>query len=302
MLLFIIFLVLLVLFIVSVTIVLFIVGPTLLLQPRRRLEPFYQKVGQPLSPTELQLSFEEIILPTEDGLRLSAWLIKAPDPPQGTIIYLHGVADCKIDGLRFAKLMHGHRFNIFLYDSRRHGYSEGNHCTYGYFEKYDVRNAINYLSNRNDLRLGKIGIFGTSMGAAIALQAAALDNRIAAVIAENSFTTLRTIFDDYQKRRIKVPFHYLRNLVIIRSEINAQFKASAVSPLESVEKIHVPVLFVYSTADHLIKHSYSQQLFDHANEPKEYFPIEGATHGNTWQIAGKAYEEKIVNFYSTNLR
>jgi uncharacterized protein len=281
---------------------LFIVGPTLLLQPRRRLESFYQKVGQPLSPTELNLPFEDIILPTEDGLRLSAWLIKASDHPQGTIIYLHGVADCKIDGLRFAKIMHDNRFNIFLYDSRRHGYSEGKYCTYGYFEKYDVRNVINYLINRTDLQTGKIGIFGTSMGAAIALQAAVLDNRISAVVAENSFITLRTIFDDYQKRMIKVPFHYLRNLVIIRSEINAQFKASAVSPLESVEKIRVPVLFVYSTADHLIKHSYSQQLFERANEPKEYFPIEGATHSNTWQVAGKAYEEKIIDFYSRNLK
>jgi uncharacterized protein len=302
MLLFIAIIVILVVFIVSVTVVLFIVGPTLLLQPRRRLEPFYRKVGQPLSPAELQLPFEEIILPTEDGLRLSAWFIKATDPPQGTIIYLHGVADCKIDGLRFAKFMHDHRFNIFMYDSRRHGYSEGKHCTYGYFEKYDVQTVINYLNNRNDIRTGKIGIFGTSMGAAIALQAAARDNRIAAVVAENSFTTLRTIFDDYQKRMIKVPFHYLRNLVIIRSEINAQFKASTVSPLESVEKIRVPILFAYSTADHLIKHSYSQQLFEHANEPKEFFPIEGATHSNTWQVAGKAYEEKIIDFFSRYLK
>ncbi|MBI4811230.1 MAG: alpha/beta fold hydrolase, partial [Ignavibacteriales bacterium] len=192
-------------FLVSITIVLFFIGPTILLQPRRRTSEFYRKSGLPTNPSELGIKYEEINVITNDGYRLNSWLVKSQQPTKGTIIYLHGVADCKIDGIRFAKLMHDRHYNVFLFDSRRHGESEGVYCTYGYYEKNDVISIIDYLTTRTDVSLGKIGLFGTSMGAAVGIQAAALDQRISAVVSENSFSTLRKIFDDYQKRMVKLP-------------------------------------------------------------------------------------------------
>ena len=75
----------------------------------------------------------------------------------------------------------------------------------------------------------------------------------ASVLAESGFATLRTVYDEYQKRIIKVPWHYLRNIVIKRSEHIAHFKASAVSPLEAVRNVKVPIFFMHGTADNLIK-------------------------------------------------
>jgi len=191
---------------------------------------------------------------------------------------------------------------VFLYDSRRHGESDGTYCTYGFHEKNDVSAILNYLATRTDFTKGKFGLFGTSMGAAVALQAAAIDDRVAAVVSENSFATLRTIFDDYQKRMIRVPFHYLRNLVIMRSERTAHFKARDVSPLRAVSSIHVPLLFIYGTEDHLIDHRYSLSLFQYANEPKQLFAIEGARHNDTWKVAGDAYARTILEFYAGALK
>jgi len=139
------------------------------------------------------------------------------------------------------------------------------------------------------------------MGAAVAIQAAAIDKRITVVVSENSFATLRTIFDDYQKRMIKLPFHYLRNLVIVHAELRAKFKAREVSPLEAVQTIHIPILIVYGTDDHLIKHQYSLMLFEKANQPKEIFPIHGASHNNMWDIAGKEYGQKLLEFFGKHL-
>jgi pimeloyl-ACP methyl ester carboxylesterase len=289
------------LFLLFTTIVLLIVGPTLLLHPRRRTAEFYRALGRPVSPGDLDLPYEEINVIIEDGLKLNSWLIHAAAPARGTIIYLHGVADCKIDGLRFAKLMRDAGYNVFLFDARRHGMSDGEYCTYGFYEKYDTLRVIDYLLSRTDILPGKIGIFGTSMGAAVALQAAALDKRIAAIVSENSFATLRTIFDDYQKRMIKLPFHYLRNMVIVRSELKAEFKASDVSPLEAVRSIHIPILFVYGTRDQHINYQYSLLLFEQANEPKELLAIEDASHSNIWDVAGEPYGQRLVGFFERHL-
>jgi hypothetical protein len=292
----------LIIFLLTVTIILFIVGPTILLQPRRRTAEFYRKLNLPITPSDVNLDYEEINVITDHDVKINSWLIKTTEPIQGTIIYLHGLGDCKIDGIRFTKLMHDHHFNVFLYDARRHGDSDGKYCTYGYYEKFDVVKVIDYITTRTDIKCGKIGLFGTSMGAAVAIQAAAVDKRITAVVAENSFATLRTIFDDYQKRMVKIPFHYLRNIVIIRSQINAKFKASAVSPLESIGNVHIPILFIYGTRDRLIKHQYSLHLYDRANQPKDIFSIEGASHNDTWKIAGEIYEKKLLDFYQRNLK
>lgn len=292
---------LLFLFLLSITLILLIIGPTLLLKPRRRTAGFYQSLGLPVTPAELRLPYEEINVMAAEGIKLNSWLIKSTQPARGTIVYLHGVADCKIDGIRLAKLLHDKHFNVMLYDARSHGESDGAFCTYGYFEKYDVLKIIDYLQTRTDVSIGKIGIFGTSMGAAVALQAAAIDRRITAVVAENSFSTLRSIFDDYQKRMVRLPFHYLRNIVIKRSELMAKFKANDVSPLESVKQLHIPILYIYGTDDHLINCQYTLNLYEQTPGMKEIFPIRGAKHNDTWKVAGVLYETRLLNFFEKYL-
>lgn len=135
------------------------------------------------------------------------------------------------------------------------------------------------------------------MGAAVAIQVAALDTRVAVVVAESGFAALRTIFDDYQRRMIKLPWHYLRNLVIVRSERMAHFKASSVSPMDAVGDVHVPIFILHGTEDRLIKCSYSQQLFKGTSEPKELWLIQGADHSNMAEVGGEEYYRRILGFF-----
>ena len=56
-------------------------------------------------------------------------------------------------------------FDVVAYDSRAHGNSTGDACTYGYFEKDDLRLVLDQLNASN------VVLLGTSLGAAVALQA-----------------------------------------------------------------------------------------------------------------------------------
>jgi fermentation-respiration switch protein FrsA (DUF1100 family) len=290
-----------VLFMVFLSLVLFVIGPVMLLQPNRRTIDYYKKVTSLLHPRDAGLPCEELTLKTAEGIHLSCWLVRTEKQVRGTVVYLHGVSECKIVGLPMAKELQRNGFNVFLYDSRRHGDSGGKFCTYGFYEKHDVSTVINHLEQRRDLALGNIGLFGSSMGAAVAIQAAAIDKRVKAVVAESGFATLRTVFDDYQKRMIKMPWHYLRNLVIKRSEHLAHFKANAVSPLESVKNIHVPIFVIHGTADDRIKYQYSETLYASTDEPKELWLIEGAKHNDMAEKGGEEYTRRIVDFFKKNL-
>jgi fermentation-respiration switch protein FrsA (DUF1100 family) len=290
-----------VLFMTFLSLVLFVIGPIMLLQPNRRTVEFYRNDTSLLHPNDAGLPNEELMLKTAEGISLKCWFIRAPHPARGTVIYLHGVSECVIVGLPMAKALHDRGFHVFLYDSRRHGDSGGKYCTYGFYEKHDVSTVINYLEQRTDIHLGNIGLFGSSMGAAVAVQAAAVDKRVKAVVAESGFATLRTVFDDYQKRMIKMPWHYLRNLVIKRSEQVAHFKANSVSPLEAVKDIHVPIFILHGTADDRIKFEYSELLYKNALAPKELWLIPGAKHHNMADVGGEQYMRRIVEFFEKNL-
>jgi hypothetical protein len=291
-----------VLFMVFVSLIIFVIGPVMLLQPHRRTIDYYRKYTSTLHPSDLQLPNENLTLKTAEGIDLSCWLIKANGRAKGTIIYLHGVSESKIVGLPIAKEFHSRGYNVFLYDSRRHGDSGGTYCTYGFYEKHDTSTSINYLMTRSDIHLGKIGLFGTSMGAAVAVQVAALDKRISAVVAESGFATLRGIFDDYQRRMIKLPWHYLRNIVIKRSEHLAHFKAHAVSPVDSIKDVHVPVFILHGIEDNLIHYRYSEQLYRNAGELKELWLIPGARHNDMAEIGGTEYTQRITMFFERNLQ
>lgn len=286
----------------AISLVLLVIGPILLLQPHRRTVEWYRTRTNILHPSNLNLQHEDVLLRTKEGFELHCWLIKAVRRAKATILILHGVSESKIAGLRMAKKLHDRGHHVFLYDSRRHGESGGTFCTYGYHEKFDAQIAIDYLLSRKDLQVGKIGLFGWSMGAAVAIQVAEIDKRIVAVVAESGFATLRTVFDDYQKRMIKLPWHYLRNMVIKRSEYLARFKANDVAPVEAVKNLHIPIFLLHGTEDNLIKYNYSEKVYNAANAPKELWLIPGARHHDMMEVGGEEYTRRITIFFEKHLQ
>jgi fermentation-respiration switch protein FrsA (DUF1100 family) len=294
------FVIVLFLFLLSAAFVILVLGPLILLQPHRRAKEWYAKFTRNLEPRNKGLPQEDLWIATPDGVRLSCWLVKCKKA-RGTVIYLHGVGDCKIGGIELSAFLFSLGYNVFLYDSRHHGESGGKYCTYGFLEKHDVSTVIDYLQQREDLTVGKIGVFGTSMGAAVAIQAAAIDARIASVVAEASFTTLRSIAVDYQRRLIKLPWHFLRNVAFARSQKVAGFKARFVVPVEDVKKLRCPILFVHGLDDTFIDVQHSKELFRLAPEPKELLLIDGANHNNVWDVGGDTYKNALVSFLNSSL-
>ena len=135
------------------------------------------------------------------------------------------------------------------------------------------------------------------MGADVAIQAAAVDDRVKAVVAEASFTDLRTISVDYQRRIVKLPWHFLRNVAMSRSQKIANFKARDVSPLEDVQRLRIPILFIHGMEDKFIRYEYSKALYHVAPGPKDLFLVPGASHTDVWEISGSTYERKILSFF-----
>src|SRR3954470_14025316 len=103
------------------------------------------------------------------GVSLKGWLCHATTQRRGTLVYLHGVGDNRTSGIGIIQRFAPRGFDVVAYDSRAHGESEGDACTYGFFEKDDLRHVLDTVAP------GPVVLLGTSLGAAVAIQEAAQD-------------------------------------------------------------------------------------------------------------------------------
>src|SRR5438477_12652673 len=68
------------------------------------------------------------------GVTLKGWRCSAPPPARGTIVYLHGIADNRGSAAGVIQRFLARGFDVIAYDGRAHGESQGEACTYGFFE------------------------------------------------------------------------------------------------------------------------------------------------------------------------
>lgn len=76
------------------------------------------------------------------GDTLAAFFSKATSR---TIILLHGIRGYKEHFSELAIRLNGKGYNTLALDLRAHGDSDGKYCTYGFYEKYDVQKAVDFL-------------------------------------------------------------------------------------------------------------------------------------------------------------
>jgi len=215
--------------------------------------------------------FEQVDIDVGASLHLRGWLFRTPQPRRGLVVYLHGVGDNRSSGIGVAAHFNALGFDVLAYDSRAHGESGGTACTYGFYEKTDLSRAL------DQLRGGPVLAFGVSLGAAVALQAAADDPRIAVVVAVSPFSDLRTVGTE------RAPFFASRANIddaFRLAEAEAHFRADEVSPVAAAARIRVPTLVVHGADDRDTRPAHSERIYGALAGPKKLFLVPGAGHND----------------------
>lgn len=248
------------------------------------------------TPADHGLAYENVTLTTSDGLNLAAWYVPN-ETGRGTVIYCHGHLNHRGQMLDQAAFIHENGFNGLLFDFRRHGDSEGNLTTFGYFEWRDAQAALRYAVDVRGEQ-GPVILWGVSMGAATALLTAAEEPEIDAVIAESSFyAASETLRGDLNRMfgLPTVPFGFLTGTI---TELRVGIKLDALDIGRAVSGLkEASVLLVGGTADRRMPVSNNERLYDQIpGTRKEIYVVEGATHGDIWEMDREAYAETVRQF------
>lgn len=151
-------------------------------------------------PSQFQIKdYEELIIPTNDGAKLSAFYIRGPRTRSGranvTVLMFHGNAGNIGHRLPIARMLISYTgCNVFMLEYRGYGLSTGEPDENGLM--VDAQTALDYLRDRAETRDHKLIIYGQSLGGAVSIKLVAKHQKaddISGLILENTFLSMRKL-------------------------------------------------------------------------------------------------------------
>ena len=243
---------------------------------------------------------EAVALTSLDGTPLAAWFIRGARPQ--TVLLLHGYTACKDDMLSHAAFLHAGGYSVLLLDLRACGESGGKAVTLGGHEREDVQAAIAYLQTRPDVDAAHIGVLGLSLGAALAILAAADSTAVRAVVAESAFRSVRSAVRQNFRRFTHLPSFPWAELTTRLAEWRQHVRAGRVVPEREVERLRrCALLLIHAADDAVISIRDSEAIFARAVEPKTFWRIASAPHAMAYNLLRDEYAARVLAFFDQGL-
>jgi uncharacterized protein len=276
-------------------------GPSFLHPIRRELSPDLIKEAYSAF-SEIGAHPEDFDVRAADGALLRGWKVGSAKPNGNWVLVFHGVADNRVGVVGQAQLLLQAGYGVVMMDARAHGASDGPMATYGWLERNDSKAVVDALETTEHPR--HLFALGESMGAGIALQSAAIEPRIEAVVAEASFASLREASYDYAGLQ-RYPLLGMTLLapgawtMLYHGEIAAGFPAREVSPEKAVAARPFPVLLICDAEDTVLPCRHTKRIYGTARGPKQMWVVARAFHTAALGYEPAEFRRRILEFFAT---
>lgn len=246
------------------------------------------------SKTDEFAALTEVSFQTADQLTIRGWYV--PTSNSAVVILAHGWGEDRSQLLFEARVLAKHHFGVLMFDWRAHGKSDGVKSTLGDYERRDLTAALDFIARQPGVDKNRIGVIGFSMGAWIVSSVAAADKRISALVIEGSVTTLEEMLrSDFSKGR------RFGEWAAVSAARRFGVDVDAVRPINSLGLVHPrPVLVINGDAGDVDPHM-GARLYHAIGQPKEYWVVKGARHGEYARAAPHEYATRILDFFDRSL-
>ncbi len=251
--------------------------------------PRNQEMG---NPKDLGMDYLQLHIPINAGKQLFSWLLTAPDSSE-TLIILHGWGGNAELMLPLAKPFHQAGINVLLFDTRSHGKSDPD--TFSSLPRFaeDLGNVIDWLKQNHPDRSKNIALLGHSVGAGAVLLEASKRDDIAAVISISAFA-----HPEWMMQRYLQSFYLpsgIRKLIMRYVEWVIGHRFATFAPLDTVCKIHCPILLVHGKEDTTVPIEDARAILANCPEPHlSLLEIDDAGHDSVEKI--EQHGKQLIGF------
>jgi fermentation-respiration switch protein FrsA (DUF1100 family) len=195
-------------------------------------------------------------------------------------------------------MLAGHGYGVLLLDARGYDGSQGDPNMFGWDDAKDIDAAVAWLRRQPDVRGGRVGGIGFSVGGEMMLQAAAQNRGLRAVVSEGAGS--RTVREDLLRG-------FRGWLAIPESAVQttALGVLSGTPPPPSLDDLvgriaPRPLLLIY--AGHGVdSEELNPTYFQAASAPKALWRIASSSHTGGFEAAPRAYEARVSGFFDRAL-
>ena len=281
-----------------------VAGPGFLHPIRREVTPDMIRDARNTFP-QIGAECDNLEVRAPDGVLLRGWKVRSAHPNGSWVLVFHGVADNRMGVLEHARILLLAGYGVVMMDSRAHGASDGAMATYGWLERKDTHAVIDALEKEE--HPSHVFALGESMGAGIALEAAAYDSRLEAVVAEAPFASLQEAAYDYAGLRespllgktLLAPGAWL---LVYRGQEAAGFPAKEISPEKAVAERAFPLFLICDGDDHALPCRHSEMIYRAARGPKQFWRVPNATHTAAISTEPQEFRQRVLGFLDSYRR
>lgn len=219
-----------------------------------------------ITPEQLNIAYSDIYFNSKDKLKLNGWWFPAQQNSKALIIFLHGNAENISTHSAGVHWLTKHQFDVFIFDYRGYGHSEGQADIDMTIS--DIYSAIEYASSHYPADK-KIFLIGQSLGASMGIYALAQQpEHIDAAVFISPFSDYRTIGREMLASSwISWAFQWPLSFTI----------SNDYRPLDYATALpDIPILYLYSNQDEVIKPEHVQVLYQHTHQPKYIEQLSGS--------------------------
>jgi uncharacterized protein len=217
----------------------------------------------------------DVVLETDDGLRLGAWLVPAAEPDRGVaVLVANGNAGNRAGRAPLARALAAEGLTVLLFDYRGYGGNEGRPAERGLAR--DVRAAQRFLVEEAGVPSGRILYFGESLGAAVVTELAT-EIPPGGLVLRSPFVDLASV------GRVHYPFLPVGLLLRDRYPL-----------ADRLPTVKAPVTVVYGGADSVVPPRQSRAVAESAQSLTSLVEVEGADHNDPSLLHGGRLIRSVV--------
>lgn len=214
-----------------------------------------------------------------------------------TVILVHGLGGNRYTNYPLAEMFLKKGYNVLTYDQRSSNENTAQYTTFGYWEKYDLIDYINYIYSHASEQV--IGVWGTSFGGAtagLAMGNKAVENKVDFLILDCPVSNMKWfVEEEMRKMDIGLPISYMTFCGNIINKIKLGFYYKNTNVCNEIGNIEIPTLIINSKVDKVTPQFMGQDIYDaiNNNEIKNIWTVDDSEHTEMWLDYNQEYIEKV---------